>query len=94
MTKLIILVHMSEENFHQDLFSTYFVRLDLVKLADAHILSKHENTGELKDLYSEIIKNNKFRPIDVVKNINCFARTHIYDVNNIKLPELIQLTCH
>ena len=89
--KLILLLHMSKVSFHQETFNMFFIRLDSVEFADADILSRHEYTGELKDLYLKIIRNNKIRQIsiDVIRNINGFAKTHIYDVHNIKLVFII-----
>ena len=91
IAKLILLLHMSKVSFHQDTFNSFFIRLDSVKLADVDILSRHEYTCELKDLYSKIISNDKIRriSIDVVRNINGFAKKQISDFQNIKLAFII-----
>jgi hypothetical protein len=92
MTRLIILLYLSKERFSQEVFDTFFIRLNSVKIADSKILSQHDYTVELEELYLKIIHNDKIRNISVniIKNINCFKKQHAdYDVNKIKLVFIV-----
>jgi hypothetical protein len=88
MAKLIMLLHLSKVSFPREVFDTFFTRLNSVKLADSKILSQHDYTDELEELYLKIIHNDKIRNIsvNVIKTINSFNKQHVdYDVNKIKL---------
>jgi hypothetical protein len=110
MAKLIILLHLSKLSFPREVFDTFFIRLNSVKLADSKILSQHDYTDELEEFYLKIIHNDKIRNIsvNVIKTINSFNQHPIdYDVYKINWffllinsmafyvsPELIQFMIH